>query len=347
MMLNIAGRAVDADHPPFVIAEVAQSHEGSLGNAFAFAEVARDCGAHAIKFQTHIAAEESTPSEPWRIPFSKQDASRYDYWRRMEFTFEQWAALKEHCDKLGITFLSSPFSIRACEWLERLGMPAWKVASGEIRNGQLLEFMRGTGKPILLSTGLAAPAEAAALARELSDAGHQVGLFHCTTQYPTPAEQVGLNVLQDYLAELAPIPVGLSDHTGSPVAGIVAAWLGAAMIEVHLTLHEKAFGPDVSSSLTPAGLKALVEGSEAAWRMRRNPVDKDAQLAALANVRTTFGRSLFTRAAIPQGTLLSEDLLAYKKPAGGLAYEQRGELLGRAAKRDLPPDHMLGPDDVV
>ena len=117
-MLTIAGREIGPDHPPFVIAEVAQSHEGSLGNAFAFAEVARDCGADAIKFQTHIAAEESTPSEPWRIPFSRQDASRYDYWRRMEFTFEQWVALKEHCDALGIVFLSSPFSLLACDWLE-------------------------------------------------------------------------------------------------------------------------------------------------------------------------------------------------------------------------------------
>jgi N-acetylneuraminate synthase len=346
-VVTIAARSIGPESPPFVIAEVAQSHEGSLGNAFAFAEVARDCGAHAIKFQTHIAAEESTPSEPWRIPFSRQDASRYDYWRRMEFTFEQWAALKEHCDKLGILFLSSPFSIRACEWLDRLGMPAWKVASGEIRNTQLLEFMRGTSKPILLSTGLAAPAEAINLARELSGAGHAVGLFHCTTQYPTPPEEVGLNVLRDYVAELGSIPVGLSDHTGSPTAGIVAAWLGAAMIEVHLTLHEKAFGPDVSSSLTPAGLKQLVEGSEAAWRMRRNPVDKHAQLDALTNVRTTFGRSLFTRCEIPRGTPITEDLLAYKKPAGGLAYEDRGKLLGHETARDLPPDHMLRLEDVL
>ena len=345
-MLEIAGRPIGQDHPPFIIAETAQTHEGSLGNAFAMAEVARDCGAHAIKFQTHIAAEESTPSEPWRIPFSRQDASRYDYWRRMEFTFDQWAALKDHCDSLGLVFLSSPFSIKACEWLEQLGMPAWKVASGEIRNQQLLGFMRATGKPILLSTGLAEPDEAIALARELQDGGHSVGLFHCTTQYPTPPEQEGLNVLEDYLTALEPMPVGLSDHSGSPVAGIVAAWLGAAMIEVHLTLHEKAFGPDVSSSLTPAGLAQLVEGSEAAWRMRRNPVDKLAQLSELTNVRTTFGRSLFTNCDLPEGAVVTEEMLAYKKPAGGLAYEERDRLVGRKTTRALPRDHMLSADDV-
>jgi len=345
-MLEIAGRPVGRDQPPFVIAEVAQTHEGSLGNAFAMAEVARDCGAHAIKFQTHIAAEESTPSEPWRIPFSRQDASRYDYWRRMEFTFEQWKELKEHCDALGIVFLSSPFSIKACQWLAELDMAAWKVASGEISNEQLLDFMRGTGKPMLLSTGLAAPDEGVARVRQLDEAGHPVGLFHCTTQYPTPPEQVGLNVLEEYLAALDPIPVGLSDHTGSPVAGILAAWLGAAMIEVHLTLHEKAFGPDVTSSLTPDGLTALVRGTEAAWRMRRHPVDKLAQLGELGSMRTTFGRSLFTNCELPEGATVTEHMLAYKKPAGGLDYDERHRLIGRKTIRPLPRDHMMSVDDV-
>jgi len=345
-MLTIAGRAIGPEHPPFVIAEVAQTHEGSLGNAFALAEVARDCGAHAIKFQTHIAAEESTPSEPWRVPFSRQDDSRYAYWRRMEFTFEQWAELKRHCDELGIVFLSSPFSVLACDWLEALDVPAWKVASGEIHNAQLLERMRASGKPILVSTGLAAPDEALAVVRSLSEAGHPVALFHCTTQYPTPPEQVGLNVLADYLAALPGIPVGLSDHTGTPTAGIVAAYLGASLIEVHLTFHDKAFGPDVPSSLTPERLRALVEGSEAAWRMRRNPVDKDRQIAGLANLRTTFGRSLFTAVEVPAGTELTEAMVAYKKPGGGLRYEDRSTVLGRRTVRSLPRDHRLGPDDV-
>lgn len=345
-MLTIAGREIGPDHPPFVIAEVAQSHEGSLGNAFAFAEVARDCGADAIKFQTHIAAEESTPSEPWRIPFSKQDASRYDYWRRMEFTFEQWAALKQHCDALGIVFLSSPFSLLACDWLEQIGMPAWKVASGEIHNAQLLARMRQSELPMLVSTGLAAPEQALSVVRELGAEGKQVGLFHCTTQYPTPPEQVGINVLADYLAALPGIPVGLSDHSGTPAAAIVAAYAGASMIEVHLTLHAKAFGPDVVASLTPAGLETLVKGVRDAWTMRRNPVDKAGQLSGLANVRTTFGRSLFTQREIAEGEVLTPDMIGYKKPAGGMPYEEIDTLLGRPAAHALPRDHMLGPTDV-
>lgn len=345
-MLSIAGRAIGPDQPPFVIAEVAQSHEGSLGNAFAMAEVARDCGADAIKFQTHIAAEESTPSEPWRVPFSQQDASRYDYWRRMEFSFDQWAALKRHCDDLGIIFMSSPFSLKACDWLEEIGVPAWKVASGEIHNAQLLARLQRSGKPILVSTGLATPAEALSVVGELRGAGSEVGLFHCTTHYPTAPEQVGLNVLADYIAALPEVPVGLSDHSGTPTAAIVAAYLGASMIEVHLTLHPKAFGPDVPSSLTPEGLAALVEGTRAAWAMRSNPVDKDGQLGGMANIRTTFGRSLFTVRDIAEGEVLQSDMLGYKKPAGGMRYEDAAVLLGRPAARALPRDHMLSPEDV-
>lgn len=345
-MLSIAGREIGPASPPFVIAEIAQTHEGSLGNAFALAEVARDCGADAIKFQTHIAAEESTPSEPWRVPFSKQDASRYDYWRRMEFSFEQWAALKRHCDDLGIVFLSSPFSLKACDWLDELGMPAWKVASGEIHNAQLLARMQASGKPILVSTGLASPDEALAVVRNLQAAGSPVGLFHCTTQYPTPPEQEGLNLLGDYIAALPDVPVGLSDHSGTPAAATIAAYLGASMIEVHLTLHARAFGPDVPSSLTPEGLTELVEATRAAWAMRRNPVDKTAQLAGMANIRTTFGRSLFTSREIAEGEVLTPDMLGYKKPAGGMRFEDVEALIGRPVARSLPRDHMMSPDDV-
>lgn len=344
--MQIAGRTIGSEHPPFVIAEVAQSHEGSLGNAFAFAEVARDCGADAIKFQTHIAAEESTPGEPWRIPFSKQDASRYDYWRRMEFTFEQWAELKAHCDRLGIAFLSSPFSLEACRWLERLDVPAWKVASGEIHNPELIDYMVASGRPILLSTGLASPAEGVTTARSIAERGSDVALFHCTTQYPTPPREEGLNVLADYIADLSPIPVGLSDHSGTEAAGTIAAYLGASLLEVHLTLHEKAFGPDVSSSLTPDALARLVQASRNAWEMRTHPVDKNGQLGDLGSVRQTFTRSLVAARDIAPGEKIAESDVAYKKPAGGMTYDRKSNLIGRIASRALPRDHQFEDGDV-
>ena len=137
-----------------VIGEVSQSHDGSLGMAHAFIDAIAKAGADAVKFQTHIAAAESTPQEPWRVKFSKQDASRYDYWKRMEFTSEQWQGLADHAQEKGLIFLSSPFSVEAVGLLERIGMPAWKVASGEVNNKVLLDAMLKTRKPILLSSGM-------------------------------------------------------------------------------------------------------------------------------------------------------------------------------------------------
>src|SRR6266550_395278 len=133
-----------------IVGEVAQAHDGSLGMAHAFIEAIADAGAGAVKFQTHIASAESTPSEPWRVRFSKQDETRYEYWKRMEFTEAQWHELKRHADQRGLLFLSSPFSIEAVELLERVGVGAWKVASGEVSNTPLFERMAATRVPILL-----------------------------------------------------------------------------------------------------------------------------------------------------------------------------------------------------
>jgi len=136
----------------FIIGEIAQAHDGSLGMAHAYIDAIARAGADAVKFQTHIADAESSPQEPWRVKFSRQDATRFDYWKRMEFTREQWVGLKEHAEEKGLVFLSSPFSLQAAELLDALGMVAWKVASGEINNHALLDRMAATSKPVLLSS---------------------------------------------------------------------------------------------------------------------------------------------------------------------------------------------------
>src|SRR4051812_45843260 len=137
-----------------IVGEVALSHDGSLGLAHAFIDAIARAGADAVKFQTHIAAAESTPAEPWRVRFSSQDPTRYDYWKRMEFTADQWLTLKRHADERKLIFLSSPFSVEAVQLLHRVGVPAWKVASGEISNGPLFDAVLETRLPILLSTGM-------------------------------------------------------------------------------------------------------------------------------------------------------------------------------------------------
>src|SRR5512134_785022 len=182
----------------FVIAEVGLTHDGSLGLAHAFIDAIADAGADAVKFQTHIASAESTPAEPFRVMFSRQDASRYDYWKRMEFTEDQWRGLADHARERGLVFLSSPFSVEAVDLLERIGMPLWKIASGETSNALLLDRILMTGAPVLLSTGMSPVAEIDAAVERVRARNVPVGVFQCTTAYPCPPEQIGLNLIPFY-----------------------------------------------------------------------------------------------------------------------------------------------------
>src|SRR5690242_6804505 len=164
-----------------IIAEVAQAHDGSLGMAHAFIDAAARAGADAVKFQTHIAAAESSPQEPWRVKFSYQDASRYDYWKRMEFTEAQWVGLEQHAREKGLVFLSSPFSMQAVELLARVGVPAWKVGAGEVSNLPMLERLAATGKPVILSSGMSPWEE---MDRAVEAVRRNCAVLQCTTSYP-------------------------------------------------------------------------------------------------------------------------------------------------------------------
>ncbi len=156
---SIEQREVGAGRPALVVAEVAQAHDGSLGTAHAYIDAAAGAGADAVKFQTHIASAESTPGEPFRVKFSPQDATRYDYWKRMEFSRDGWRGLADHARQAGLIFLSTPFSFEAVELLDDLGMPAWKVGSGEVTNLPMLERMARTRRPVIVSSGMADFAE--------------------------------------------------------------------------------------------------------------------------------------------------------------------------------------------
>lgn len=328
----------------FIMAEVAQTHEGSLGQAFAFIDAVAASGADAIKFQTHIADAESTPAEPFRVKFSRQDATRYDYWKRMEFTPAQWQALAGYATSKGLVFLSSPFSQEAVELLDPL-VPAWKVGSGEVNNLPLLETMAKTGKPVLLSSGMSTWAELATSVALLESYHVPIVLFQTTTQYPTPPEYLGLNVLQE-MRQLFQCPVGLSDHSGHIAAGLAAYTLGARFLEVHVTLSPWMFGPDVSSSLTVEGLKELVSGVRFLENAMRHPVSKDAMAQQLGELRQMFCKSVVPRRDLPAGTLLQSGDLTVKKPGLGIPAEQLSLLYGKRLKRNLVRDEFFSLADI-
>ena len=328
-----------------VIGEVALTHDGSLGLAHAFIDAIAAAGADAVKFQTHIATAESTPAEPFRVKFSRQDATRYEYWQRMEFTEEQWAGLAEHCHDRRVLFISSPFSIEAVDMLARIGQPVWKIASGETGNVQLLDRILATGAPVLLSTGMSPLAEIDAAVERVRARGVDVGVFQCTTAYPCPPERIGLNML-DVFRRRYGCWVGLSDHSATIYPGLAGAALGMDMLELHVALSREMFGPDVIASVTTAELRQLVEGIRFIERMRAHPVDKDASAEATQPLRRLFTRSLVARRALPAGTVLTTDHVAIKKPGTGLPPDRLPELLGRRLRRDVAADQLLSAEDI-
>lgn len=323
----------------FIIGEVAQAHDGSLGTAHAYIDVLADAGADAVKFQTHYACYESTPAEPWRVKFSFQDKTRYDYWKRMEFTEEQWIGLKEHAEEKGLVFMSSPFSVQAAKMLDRIGMKVWKIASGEVSDPWLLEYILRTEKPIIFSTGMSSYKKIDdyinAIPKET-----EFAVLQCTTKYPSQPEDVGLNCMLDMMEKYG-VPVGLSDHSGEIFAPLAAVSLGAEIIETHICMNKMDFGPDVKASLTPCQFKEMVTGIRSITRMLESKVDKDALAEELSRSSTIFSKSVYAARDIEPGELFTKDNLALKKPCYGIPAKDVNAVLGKRADKKYQKNELI------
>ena len=329
----------------FVIGEVAQAHDGSLGMAHAFIDAIAAAGADAVKFQTHIAAAESTPAEPWRVRFSPREETRFEYWKRMEFSEPEWVGLRRHAEEAGLYFLSSPFSVEAVALLERVGVAAWKIASGELTNPLVLGAIAALGQPVILSTGMSYIDEIDQAVAHLRARGAPLAVLQCTSAYPCLPEQIGLNLIPQLKARYE-CPVGLSDHSGTIYPSFAAAALGAEVFEVHVTLSREMFGPDVSASITTSELKQLVDGVRFIDGMLQSPVDKDAMAGQLLPVRETFTKSLVARVDLAGGTVLRADHLTARKPGTGIAASRLDAVIGSRLRRDVPADAMLAESDL-
>ncbi|MGH3370105.1 MAG: N-acetylneuraminate synthase family protein [Nocardioidaceae bacterium] len=337
---------IDWDDRVLVIGEVGQAHDGSLGTAHAFIDAIADAGADAVKFQTHIAAAESRTDDPWRIRFSHEDDSRYDYWKRMEFSPEAWEGLRRHADERGLAFLSSPFSLEAVELLRRVGVAAWKVASGEVANPLLLDAIAQTGEPVLLSTGMSTWSELDTAVQRLRGAGAgPLVVLQCTSAYPITPERLGLNVLAEIRSRYG-CATGLSDHSGTIFPALAAVALGGRAIEIHVTLSREMFGPDLAASVTTGELRTLVEGVRYLDAALAAPVDKDAVASELASMRVLFGRSLVAREALPAGHVLAANDVVAKKPGGGIPPTDLAVLVGRRLRRAFHSDEPLVEGDL-
>jgi N-acetylneuraminate synthase len=345
MQFKIGNKMIGKGKPCLIMAEIAQAHDGSLGMAHAFIDAVAATGADAIKFQTHIAAAESTPEEPWRVKFSNQDATRYDYWKRMEFTEQQWQDLKQHADERGLIFLSSPFSSEAVDLLSRLGVAAWKIPSGETTSTPILDQIIATGLPTILSTGMSPLSEIDETVKHVRKSGVPLVLLQCTTAYPCPPEKIGINMIS-FFQERYKCAVGLSDHSGTIYPGLAAATFGIQLLEVHVTFSREMFGPDVPASITTAELRQLVEGIHFIEKMMANPVDKEAIASEFKELRGTFTKSIVARKNLKAGKVLKPDDLTLKKPGTGIPASRLSEVVGRRLKRPVAADTLIAEQDL-
>ncbi|PZX47682.1 N-acetylneuraminate synthase family protein [Algoriphagus chordae] len=317
-----------------IIAEIAQAHDGSLGTAHAYLEALANTGVDAVKFQTHIAEAESSQFEPFRIKFSKQDATRYAYWKRMEFSLDQWKELNAHAAELGIELISSPFSNLAVEWLEQVGVKRYKIGSGEVSNLLMLEKIAQTGKPIILSSGMSSWEEMDQTVSFLQSYGNPLSIMQCTTAYPTSPEQWGLNVIAE-LKTRYQIPVGFSDHSGDIYSCLAAATLGAELFEFHVVFDKRQFGPDTAASITIDETEKLVKGIKAIQAAMTNPVVKD-NIEPYSELKQIFEKSLAVNKDLNAGHEISLSDLESKKPKGyGIPAHQFKEILGKKLNRNL------------
>ena len=330
---------------PVIIGEIGQNHDGSLGMAHAYIDALADVGVDAIKFQTHIAADESTLDEKFRINFSYQDSTRFDYWKRMEFTESQWMELKKHSVDRGIEFLSTPFSLSAIDLLSRIGVEAWKLGSGDTRSNGMLDKMILTKKPIIVSSGMSNWDELDTIVKQLSNTDTDFYLMQCTSKYPTPLNEIGLNLLSE-IKNRYNCRVGLSDHSGLTTPAIATIARGFSLIEIHATFDKRMFGPDVIASLTIEDIKSLVQFADNLRFIDNNPVDKDAMAKNLNEQKKLFDRSLALVKDLPSGHVLAEHDLTLKKPGGGLMWSERHKLINKALSHDMTMNRLLKIEDV-
>lgn len=319
--------------PAFIIAEIGQAHDGSLGILHSYIDALADTGIDAIKFQTHIAAAESSSAEPFRVNFSYEDKTRYDYWQRMGFTEEQWHAIKAHCDEVGLEFMSSPFSQAAVDLLEEVGVKRYKIGSGEVTNFLMLEKICRTGKPIIMSSGMSNFSELDKAVTFIENFGNDLSILQCTTSYPTPPERLGLNVIGELKKRYPQHTVGLSEHTAEMYACISAVALGAEVLEFHAVFDRRIFGPDAKSSLTIDEIKIMVDQIRKLEISLAHPIDKTDN-SKYKGLKKIFEKSLAVNKDLPAGHVLTFADLEAKKPAGeGTDASEFKKVIGKKLKQ--------------
>jgi pseudaminic acid synthase len=349
MTIEIAGRPIGAEHPPFVIAEMSGNHNQSLDRALAIVEAAAQAGVHALKLQTYTADTMTLDVRGGSFDISDPDSlwagqNLHDLYKKAYTPWEWHAPIMKRASELGLICFSSPFDESAVDFLEDLGAPAYKIASFENNHIPLIEKAASTGKPLIISTGMASLGELDDAVRTVRDAGcTQLVLLKCTSTYPASPENTNLRTIP-HLQDLFGCEVGLSDHTMGLGVSVAAVALGASIVEKHFTLARADGGVDSAFSLEPNELRNLVIETERAWRARGRVHygPTEAELKSLV-----FRRSVYAAKDINVGETFTADNLRVVRPGNGLAPSLYGELIGRTARHRLKQGTPLNFDNLL
>lgn len=342
--IEISGRRIGPDEPPFVIAEMSANHNGELGTALRIIEAAKKAGADAVKLQTYTpdTITLNCDSDDFCIHGGLWDGrTLYDLYQEAHMPWEWHAPLFEHARKQGITIFSSPFDNTAVDLLEDLNAPAYKIASFEAIDLPLIRYVASTGKPMIISTGMA-DAEEIEEAVDAARAGGcvELAILHCVSGYPAPAGDYNLRTIPDMIQRFG-LVLGLSDHTLGNITAIASVALGASIIEKHFTLDRSGGGPDDSFSLEPGELAALCQGARTAWEAM-GKVDYGRKSSELANIK--FRRSLYAVKNIRAGEVVDATNVKSVRPGYGLPPKELSRILGKAAAQDIPFGTALSAD---
>lgn len=343
--IYIDGRQIGPGQPCFIIAEAGVNHNGDVEMAHRLVDVAVQAKADAVKFQSFKAGRVVVPDAPkadYQLQITDRAESQLEMLRRLELSPEVHRALMDYCRKKGILFLSTPFDEESADFLNGIGMPAYKVPSGEITNLPFIAHIASKQKPMIASTGMSSLDEVEAAVRAIRGVGNEeLILLHCVSSYPAAPADANLRAMHTMAAKFN-LPVGYSDHTLGIEVALAAVALGACVIEKHFTLDRNLPGPDHRASLEPNELVALVRGirvvEAAMGHGRKEPVPCEASTSAVAR------KSLVAARDIPAGTTLTEELIAIKRPGTGLPPAMLSQVVGRIARRDIAAGSLLNPE---
>ena len=326
----------------FIIAEAGVNHNGDIKNAKKLIDIAATAGADAVKFQTFKAerlVSATAPKAEYQMQTTDPSESQQEMIRRLELSLEAHQELNSYCQKQGILFMSTPFDKQSVDLLDDLGMPAFKIGSGEVTNLPLLEYIASKGKPLILSTGMSHLGEVDEAVRAIKNAGcDQLILLHCVSNYPANPSDANLKAMET-MATAFQLPVGYSDHTPGIEVALAAVALGACVIEKHFTLDKNLPGPDHKASLEPQELEALVKGIRIVEQALGNRL-KQPQISE-SNSRAVARRSLAAVCDIQPGTVITSEILTALRPGSGISPVMIKHLLGRKAKNMIPSGQLI------